>query len=227
MKEQVFEGRILAAGPQTKLAEWALGQQAAGLDYADAIDQPLRYVEDVRGENDGAAGPRAVVQQVLDLARDRRIEAGQRFVEDQQPGIVQERAGERRLLFHAARKTLAALVAVRPQVEALEQLLARSLDALRVHAPEAADAGEAFDRRELVVEQRLVRHPGDHALGRRRVGERVDAEDLDRARVGGEQADDHAQRGGLAGAVGAEQPVELARADRQVEIGDGGPGEGF
>src|SRR5262249_48913344 len=151
MKEQVFERRILAAGPQAKLAERALGQQAAGLDDADAIDQPLRHIEDVRGENDGAAGPRSVVQQVLDLARDRGVEAGQRLVEDQQLGIVQERAGERRLLFHAARKALAALVAVRPQVEALEQLLARSRDALGVHAPEAADESEVFDRRELVV----------------------------------------------------------------------------
>ena len=42
----------------------------------------------------------------------------------------------------------------------------------------------------------------------------------DRARVGPEQADDHAQRRGLAGAVRPEQRVELAGADREIEMID-------
>ena len=36
-------------------------------------------------------------------------------------------------------------------------------------------------------------------------------------RVGHEQAGEHAQRGGLAAAVGAEQPVDLARLDAERE----------
>ena len=43
---------------------------------------------------------------------------------------------------------------------------------------------------------------------------------LDAARVGRQQARDHAQRGRLAGAVGAQQRVQLARAHRQIEIVD-------
>ncbi len=48
-------------------------------------------------------------------------------------------------------------------------------------------------RRELVVDHRLVRHPGHDPLGRDRIGQRVDAEHRDRAGVGREQARDHAQ----------------------------------
>ena len=60
-----------------------------------------------------------------------------------------------------------------------------------------------------------------------RIGERVDAGDRDRAGVGTQQARDHAQRGGLAGAVRAEQAVELAGAHHEVEAVDGGAVEHF
>ena len=50
------------------------------------------------------------LQHVLDLARGAGVEAGQRLVEDDQPRIVDQRAGERHLLAHALREALAALV---------------------------------------------------------------------------------------------------------------------
>ena len=46
---------------------------------------------------------------------------------------------------------------------------------------------------------------------------RVDAEDRDRAGVGLQQPGHHAQRRGLAGAVRAEQRVEFAGANREIE----------
>ena len=54
--------------------------------------------------------------------------------------------------------------------------------------------------------------------------QRIDAEDLDRAGVGLEQAGDHAQRGGLAGAVRPEQRVEFTGADREIEVLNSGAG---
>ena len=53
------------------------------------------------------------------------------------------------------------------------------------------------------------------------VGEGVDAEHADVAGVGLQQPGDHAQGRGLARAVGAEQRVELAGLDGQVEPVDG------
>jgi hypothetical protein len=48
------------------------------------------------------------------------------------------------------------------------------------------------------------------------------AGDGDRARVGGDQPGDHRDRGGLAGAVGPEQPVGLARGYVEGDPVDGG-----
>ena len=50
------------------------------------------------------------------------------------------------------------------------------------HRPQAGDEFEIFQRIELVVEHRLVRQPGDDALGRHRIAPGVDAEHLDRRR---------------------------------------------
>ena len=165
-------------------------------------------------------------QKVLHLAGDGGVEPGQRLVEDQELRIVDQGARERRLLLHAARKAFAAGVAVLPEAEPFEQFFGARISRGRGrNAPEAGDEFQIFERGQLVVEHRLVRQPGDDPLGRHRRGERVDAEDLDRARVRLDKARHHAQRRGLAGAVGAEQGVELAGPDGEVESVHGGPVE--
>ena len=126
----------------------------------------------------------ALAQHVLDLARGAGVEAGQRLVEDDQPRVVDQRAGERHLLPHALGEALAALVRVRRKPEPVDQLVGARLGERRLDAPEAGDEFEIFERRQLVVDHRLVGHPGHDALGRDRIGERVDAEHRDRARVG-------------------------------------------
>ncbi len=93
-----------------------------------------------------------------------------------------------------------------------EQLARARLGDGGIDAPQPGDEFEIFERRELVVDHRLVGDPRHDLLGRDRIGERVDAEHRDRAGVGPQQPDHHAQGRGLAGAVGAEQRVELARA---------------
>jgi len=86
-----------------------------------------------------------------------------------------------------------------------------------VDAPEAGDEFEIFQRRQLVVDHRLVGDPCHDLLGGDGIGERVDAQNGDRAGVGFEQAGDHPQGRGLAGAIGAEQGVKFACANGQVE----------
>ena len=55
----------------------------------------------------------------------------------------------------------------------------------------------------------------------------IDAEDRDVAGVGLQQPGDHPERRRLAGAVGAEQRVELAGADGKIEPVDGRAVEAF
>ena len=157
------------------------------------------------------------LQQSLDVTRRQRVEAGERLVQDDQPGIVHQRAGQRHLLAHALGKSLAAFVQMRLEPERRQKRLRRGCGNRGIDAPEAGDEFEIFQRRQLVVDHRLVGDPGHDLLGGDGIGERIDAEDGDRAGVGPQQAGDHAQGRGLAGAVGAEQGVEFAGANGQIE----------
>ena len=109
---------------------------------------------------------------------------------------------------------------MRREPEPVEQFAGARLGELRLDAPEAGDEFQIFLGRELVVGHRLVGNPGGETLGGDRIGERVDAGDADRARVGTQEPGDHAQGRGLAGAVGAEQRVELAGAHGEIEAVD-------
>jgi len=60
----------------------------------------------------------------------------------------------------------------------------------------------------------------NHLLGGDRILERIDAEDRDRAGVGPQEARNHAQSGGLASAVGADQGVEFTGVNCEVEAVD-------
>ena len=169
------------------------------------------------------APPRAAcAQQVLDLARGLGVEAGQRLVEDQQ---LRDRGSARRRAPPSASCRAKSLRSAASRWSHRSSTAQQFLGAGARRAPAARPRGRRRIRDiragQLVVEHRLVGQPGDDALGGDRVGQRVDAEDADAAGIGRQQAGHHAQRRGLAGAVGAEQGVELARADRQVETVDG------
>jgi hypothetical protein len=104
-----------------------------------------------------------------------------------------------------------------PKPQRLQQLVGELLGAPWLHAPQTRDEFEVFQRVELVVERRFVRQPRHHLLGVERASARVDAEDLDRPAVGGQQSRDHSQCGGLARPIRTEQGVELAGAHGEVE----------
>ena len=164
----------------------------------------------MRRHDHGAAGTDALLQQSLDVTRRQRVEAGQRFVQDDQFGIVNQRAGQRDLLAHALGESLAAFVQMRLQPERRQKLLRRGAGNRGIDAPEAGDEFEIFQRRQLVVDHRLVGNPCHDLLGGDGIGECVDAQNGDRAGVGPQQAGDHPQGRGLAGAIGAEQGVKFA-----------------
>ena len=94
------------------------------------------------------------------------------------------------------------------------RLCAEACATLGIDAPQPGDEFEIFQRRQLVVDHRLVRHPRRDLLGGDRIAQRIDAEHRYRAGIGPQQAGHHAQRRGLAGAVGAEQRIELAASGR-------------
>ena len=208
-----------------QFGERSLSDQPPVGEDADAVGDALGDLENMRRQDDRGAFAHARGQHVLHLPRRARVEAGQRLVEHQETRLVHQRAGERDLLLHPTRKTLAALAPVLPEAERLEQRLRAFRRAARLDAPQPCDEFEIFERVELVIEQRLVRQPGDDPLGRDRLAARVDPKNVDFAAVGGQEAGDHAQSRRFARPVGAEQGVEFARAHGKVETIDRRPGE--
>src|SRR5690606_17963762 len=70
---------------------------------------------------------------------------------------------------------------------------------------------------ELVVHEGAVGDVAQLGLGGQRVTDNVYAADLDRSRGGCQDTRDHPERGGLASAVGAQEPEQLAARNFQVE----------
>src|SRR3569623_685861 len=106
---------------------------------------------------------------------------------------------------------------MRSQPETLDEYARARLAGLRLDATQAGDGLQILEQRQLVGD------PGRHLLGGDRVGERVNAFDRDSAGVWLQEADDHAQGRGLAGAFLPEQRVELAAIDGEVERVDRRP----
>ena len=75
--------------------------------------------------------------------------------------------------------------------------------------------------RHVRVQRVVLEHHRDVAVLRRDVGD-VAVADEDAARVDLFEAGEHAQRGGLAAAGGADEDEELAVGDLEVELVDGG-----
>ena len=91
----------------------------------------------------------------------------------------------------------------------------------RAVAVERREQLEVLARRQIGVEARRLDEAGDSLQGAGAVAHRVAAEQLDRSLAGRDQAERHAQRRRLAGAVGPEEPVDVAGVDVQVDVVDG------
>ena len=111
------------AGLEPQLFERAFGDELAVGDDADAVGHALGDFKNVRGHDDGAAGANALAQNAFDLARGAGVEPGQRLVENDQPRLVNERAGERHFLPHALGETLAAFLRMRREFEPVQKFL--------------------------------------------------------------------------------------------------------
>jgi len=184
-------------------------------------------LKDMRGHDHGDALAHLVEQHVLDLPRRSGIESGQRLIQNDEPGIVDQRACQGHLLEHALGKAAAEIVGVRAQSQPVDQLVRAPFGQRAFDLPEPGDEFEVFERGQAIVDHRLIGDPCGDALGRDRIAPRVDAEDENLAGIGLHESRHHAQDRGLAGPVRAEQRIELACRDGQREIGYDGAVEGL
>ena len=202
----------------------ALGDDPAAVDDPDVVGELVGLLQVLGGEEDG----RALVVQRAHLLPDRlaadRVEAGGRLVEEEDARLVDERGGEVEPAPHAAR------VGADAAVGGLRRGRPARAARRRAGAPSRARAARAASPAAGSARGRSSAGRAPPPAGRRRSSARTAARLARRRRgrrrvalppVGQQQRRQHPHRRRLAGPVRAEEGVDLALGDLEVDAGDG------
>ena len=197
----------------------AVGDQHAAVEDGEAM-AALGLVHVVRRHQDRGAGIGQLEQLFPEVAARFRIDRAGRLVEEQQLGLVDHRAGQRQALLLAAAHRAGQLLLPILEVVVLEQF---------VDARAASRLGDVLHRGEefqvlahaQVLEQReLLRHVADAAAQCLGLLRDAQAQHFDLAFGRRQQAAQHADGGGLARAVRAEEAVDVRARHGQVDVVD-------
>src|SRR5579859_7180639 len=122
--------------------------------------------------------------------------------------VVHDGPRDRDLLLLPRRKALRALVRERPDVQPLDHGVDPALELAVQDPTQLGEIRDVLACRQPWIDSDLRSDRPDPAPYFPRRRSRVEPEDLDRARIGGEQGADDAQRGGLARAVRPQEPED-------------------
>ncbi len=202
-------------------------ERVAGIEQGEPV-AALRLVEIGGGDHDGDALLPQPVENAPEIAPRHRIDAGGRLVEQQHLRRVHQRAGEAELLLHAAGQRAGLEATEIRHAGCRKQALGAVAPQRRRHFEQVCEELDVLVDGEILVEAEALRHVAYMGLCGFRVGDGVDPVDHDRAGIRPHHSGEHAQRRGLAGAVGPDQPENLAAVDREGEAVDRGDvGESF
>jgi hypothetical protein len=215
-----------AAGAPQQLGRAAFGQHAAGIQRHQVVEAfGLLHV----GGGHQHAHLRTLGadagDQLPELVARQRVDAGGRFVEDQQVGVVDQRAAQPQFLLHAAGQLARRTLAEGRQAGAAQQVVDAPRALGGALAEQAAEEVEILEYRQRGIEvlAQALRHIGDmraDVTTMARFGhiaaEHLDAAGLDPARPG-----DQRQQAGLADAVRADQADHALRRQHQVDRVEG------
>jgi hypothetical protein len=203
-----------------ELAGRALGDHAAVVDDRDPVGELVGLVEVLRAQQHGRALADERAHDLPHLVARARVEPRGRLVEDHQARGDDDAGGDVEPPAHAAGVVLDLARRGVGEAERLQQLVgARLRVAARVtEQPREQDqvlaAGQVLvDRGELAGQA----EEAAHGVG---LGDDVVAEHARAAAVGEQQRGEHADGGGLAGAVGPEHAVDRLAGDGEVDAVD-------
>jgi hypothetical protein len=146
-----------------------------------------------------------------------RVEAGRGLVEQQQLGLVDERAGDREPSLHPTGKKLDVIPGPVFQLDELEELLGATPSEIPCQAEVAGIGDEVLVDVQLGVERVGLRHDPQARPDPRAIIERIHAKHSQGAGGGGRDAADHPHRRRFARAVRAEKTEGLAALDIEVD----------
>jgi hypothetical protein len=211
---QPVAGAPLAA----QVREGALVDDPSGVDDRHAVAQILHLRELVTGEQhrDPVVGEAA--DQQAHVAHAGRIEPRRGLVEDQQARAAQQGGRDPQALAHPVGVAADPVSRPRSELDDRKDLIDALLGA---GAVERREQFEVLAAGEVGVEAGSLHEPGDALQRARALAQRVATEQLDSALGGRDQAERHAKGCRLAGSVRAEEAVDVARVDVQVDVIDG------
>ena len=206
----VVRSRYRGPGARVEVGERALVDDPAPIDDRDARAQLLDLGEQMAGEENGHSFCGEALDQVAHVTDPAGVEPVGRLVQDQQPGLAQERDGEPEPLAHPLRVAADPVTGPLAQLDELEQLLD---PAATVAAVEGREQLEILAPAQIGIEVRRLDEPG-HAV--ERFGQlvlRVAPEQTGRPGVRAHEPEQDAHRRRLSGAVGAEKAVDVPVPD--------------
>ena len=127
----------------------------------------------------------------------------------------QQRGRDPEPLAHAVRVPAHLVVGAPGELDRLERLLDARGGLVTVVGRHHAHVGA---RGHVRVEPRRLHESRDALQRRGALGDRIAAEQAHRAGRRVDQPEQHAQRGGLAGAVGPQEAVDVTAVDRQIDV---------
>ncbi len=154
-------------------------------------------------------------------ARD-RIDAERRLVEEQQLGLVDQRAGQAQLLLHPAGQLARQAIPKRAEPGEPEQPVQSSPSFLGRHVVQVGVEIEVLLHGEVRVQAESLGHVGDAGLRRLRIRRQALAQHDRVPARGPKHARQHTERGGLAGPIRPDETEQLPPTDLEAELVDRG-----
>ena len=194
-----------------------VGDEAAAFENGEAM-AALGLVHVMRGDEQGRAGVGQFEQAGPEIAARFRIDRAGRFVQQKQFRFVQHRTGQGEALLLAARHRAGQLLAAVAEMVTLDHLVHALHGELARQIVHGGEKLQVLLHRQVFVQRELLRHVADALLQRLGLFGNAQAQHFHFARARRQQAAEHAQRGGFARTIGAEEAIDLAARHHQVHV---------
>lgn len=189
-------------------------------DNPDPVADLLRYLHDMGGEEDRLSRLAAGAHGLLQTEGGSGVQADDGLVENENLGVVQQSGNDREFLPHAVAVSRDHLAEGLGHFKGLRQLVDSS-PFLFAQAPDVGDEAQKAGAAHFLVEDRLVGHVADYALGLESIPAHVHSLDANGSRVRLQEADEGLDGRGLTRPVWAEKTEDLPGFDAKGQVPDG------
>jgi hypothetical protein len=205
-----------------KIAGGCVGEKFALGDDDDTAANLFHHFEDVRDVKDGFALGGEHFEKIFEEAGGDDIETGERLIENEELGVVNERSGDEDALAHSLGVGRDGRVLPRLKVEQTEEAFGFPLNDRFLETAEAAHELEVFEAREVSVKVGFFRDVAEDAAKGDHIVVNILTVEKNATVVGTQQAGDDFDGSGFAGAIGSEKADDFAGSDLEADVLDGG-----